>query len=765
MNPNGRPPSSNATPPPTTTTSSPTPTKKLPTTPLPPRWRFVNDAKKARGYSTADAGTQIPGLSAEELAAKYRAPVLSEMDRAKRRDVTVGRLDICEGERQSEELLEGEFRGFRAREAEEEGEAPERGCREWTSLLSDEKHSLREPQDRSNNDSSQEEEDSSLFNERSDDPQTNNELEAGEMKNESIREESEISCQSMDQQPHESIAMKTDDTQQNDENVTSAENGIVSPNEDTHSHHSQEAIIAQEILLDKPAECEDADNHRITAPQKRKRALLSLLLLACALALSLGFLFGTRQKDNTSNQFNLSLFSYNATHVPSGRPSNYPSLSRMPSLSPTAHCPTGTKPFRVEIIRQQNLTGWTQAEIFAYDATWTLREACSEKVIMECLPCQANTRDAHLDERQNDLFDHSSTGAGGCLSFRHQYIFEVKTSGGIETCCGFVASEYVVTYDGNLIVEGETIQLAAENNTGGFTALNGETNEKLMEFRAYFGSQEEPCPTTSPNELPTFDSINPTREEIQQPSQSPSLKSSEELTISPSKQPNMIPTNEPTCSFNNEDFNLCFAIDMSGSVCNQGTGFECNSCEPALICNSEGVTVGTCCLNFLEVVTFAKEMVTSLGSLLSNQTYSVVQFATNTTLVTSLTSSNQVLDVLDEMMYTGGLTNHAEAIDACHQSLQLSPITDAKNLILLITDGDPSEPKETTPEFAATQAAEEAKATGTFIIPVMIAETLEPETLDYMKGISSDGSVFNVTDFKSLQMLQDTLITHVSCQT
>jgi uncharacterized protein YegL len=111
------------------------------------------------------------------------------------------------------------------------------------------------------------------------------------------------------------------------------------------------------------------------------------------------------------------------------------------------------------------------------------------------------------------------------------------------------------------------------------------------------------------------------------------------------------------------------------------------------------------------------------------------------------------------------VTNNAEAIDACHQSLQLSPTTDAKNLILLITDGDPSEPKETSPEFAATQAAEEAKAAGTFIIPVMIAETLEPETVEYMKGISSDGSVFNVTEFKSLQMLQDTLITHVSCQT
>ncbi len=385
MDANDRPPSSNATPPrppPATTSSSPTPTKKLPTTPLPPRWRFVNDAKKARGYST----TQIPGLSAKELAAKYHAPILSEMDRAKRRDVTVGRLDVCEGEKTSEEWLEGEFRGFRTREAEEEGESEERGWRKWTSLSLDEKQSLRGPQDRSIYDSSQEEENSSLFDESSDDPRTN-QLEAGEMKHQSIREESGISFQSTDLQPNESIAPKNDDAQHHEDNVTSAENSIASPNENTHSHHSQQAIIAQEITLDKPAVCEDSDNHGITAPQKRKRALLSLLLLACVLALSLGFLFGTPQNNDKSNRLNLALFSKNATRTPSESPSNYPSLSHTPSLSPTVDCPTATKPFRVEITRQQNLTGWTQAEIFAYGATWTLREACSEKVIMECLPC------------------------------------------------------------------------------------------------------------------------------------------------------------------------------------------------------------------------------------------------------------------------------------------------------------------------------------------------------------------------------------------
>ena len=48
------------------------------TAPSPPRWRFVNEAKKTYGYSTSDAGRQVKGLSAEELAAKYVPPSTSD---------------------------------------------------------------------------------------------------------------------------------------------------------------------------------------------------------------------------------------------------------------------------------------------------------------------------------------------------------------------------------------------------------------------------------------------------------------------------------------------------------------------------------------------------------------------------------------------------------------------------------------------------------------------------------------------------------------
>lgn len=94
----------------------------------------------------------------------------------------------------------------------------------------------------------------------------------------------------------------------------------------------------------------------------------------------------------------------------------------------------------------------------------------------------------------------------------------------------------------------------------------------------------------------------------------------------------------------------------------------------------------------------------------------------------------------------------------------MSTNLNATNLIMLITDGDPSEPKTSSPQAAAQRAARKAKAAGTFIIPIMISQSLELETMTYMENISSDGSVFNVLDFKSLEVLQESLITKVSCQ-
>jgi hypothetical protein len=83
---------------PSTPTSSPsTSTTPSPRAPPPPRWRFVNDAKKSTGYDSSAAGTVVNGKSSEELGAKYVPPKIS-YEAKKKQEREVGRLDIDEHE-------------------------------------------------------------------------------------------------------------------------------------------------------------------------------------------------------------------------------------------------------------------------------------------------------------------------------------------------------------------------------------------------------------------------------------------------------------------------------------------------------------------------------------------------------------------------------------------------------------------------------------------------------------------------------------------
>ena len=81
---------------------------------------------------------------------------------------------------------------------------------------------------------------------------------------------------------------------------------------------------------------------------------------------------------------------------------------------------------------------------------------------------------------------------------------------------------------------------------------------------------------------------------------------------------------------------------------------------------------------------------------------------------------------------------------------------------MLITDGVSSEPGF-DPEGEALAAARVAKTDGTFIIPVFISPDNDWNARVFMSQLSSDGKVFDVTDFESLSSLKDSLITQVSC--
>lgn len=275
-------------------------------------------------------------------------------------------------------------------------------------------------------------------------------------------------------------------------------------------------------------------------------------------------------------------------------------------------------------------------------------------------------------------------------------------------------------------------------------------------------ANETAAPSSYPSSSPSITSPFPSIKQTQPPK-------------SPSVLPSNLPTTKPTCRSTEQEFNLCLAVDMSGSVCNDSSGSDCLGCStpPSLFssvlsifftpesdCRDSFVSEDTCCANFAIVKDFSSLIVNSLGDIPVEKSFSVVQFATNAQLVRGLSSGAQTLSVIDRLDYTGGLTNHAAAIEKCQETFLATG--NRKNFIMLITDGVPSEP-DVNPEGAAETAARLVKNDETFITPVFISPKNDWSALSFMKRLSSDGRVFDVTDFGSLNSLQQTLVDQVSC--
>ncbi len=159
------------------------------------------------------------------------------------------------------------------------------------------------------------------------------------------------------------------------------------------------------------------------------------------------------------------------------------------------------------------------------------------------------------------------------------------------------------------------------------------------------------------------------------------------------------------------------------------------------------------------LIEFAKSIIGAFGTVAAQRSFSIVAFATDAALLGELATASEAMDTLDALTYTGGRTNHAAAINTCRASLETSTLSDRKNFLLLITDGNPSEPAS-LPEAEAEAAAEVAKSGGVIIVPVMINQAVS----SYLQGISSDGTVLDVSDFDAMVSLQTTLMAQVECQ-
>eukprot|EP00581_Thalassiosira_minuscula_P000463 CAMPEP_0183744364 /NCGR_PEP_ID=MMETSP0737-20130205/65691_1 /TAXON_ID=385413 /ORGANISM="Thalassiosira miniscula, Strain CCMP1093" /LENGTH=1442 /DNA_ID=CAMNT_0025980005 /DNA_START=145 /DNA_END=4473 /DNA_ORIENTATION=- len=283
-------------------------------------------------------------------------------------------------------------------------------------------------------------------------------------------------------------------------------------------------------------------------------------------------------------------------------------------------------------------------------------------------------------------------------------------------------------------------------------------------------------PTDTPTLFPTdFPTVTPTDGPIAQPTFQPTLKPTADPTRKPTSDPTSPPTFKPTlldlttpaptCA-ENGNFNLCVAIDMSGSVCNGSTKSLCLDCQPITDCNSGGEKLTICCPNFFHVREFTKDLVTTLGELPTKQDFSVVHFGTEVTVASTLESWRQSIKTLNTLEYTGGMTNLAGAISSCQLTLNQSP-PDRKNIMLIITDGAPSVPSSLiSAQNAARNEALDAENQDTFIIPVLIEEPDENSQgeVDFLSNsISTDGKVF-VSDFDGLQNIEQSVFDQVTCQ-
>ncbi len=165
---------------------------------------------------------------------------------------------------------------------------------------------------------------------------------------------------------------------------------------------------------------------------------------------------------------------------------------------------------------------------------------------------------------------------------------------------------------------------------------------------------------------------------------------------------------------------------------------------------------------------FAHDVIISLDDLTSEARFSIVQFSTAALLTSKLSTADETLMMLDDMLFSGGLTNQADAIRVCQESFQSADAnSDWRNLIVLITDGAPTYPEDRA-EVVALAAAADAKSAGSFIIPVLISPVLNIFTndrLEFMESIKSgDMDVLNVESFEGLDSLAESLLGQISCE-
>lgn len=200
-----------------------------------------------------------------------------------------------------------------------------------------------------------------------------------------------------------------------------------------------------------------------------------------------------------------------------------------------------------------------------------------------------------------------------------------------------------------------------------------------------------------------------------------------------------------------EDPVVCLAIDMSGSVCSPDFNNPqlCSNCPSQ--CQIGSVTnPDSCCENFANIQDFSTSIVDALDAEFTGAEFSAVRFSETAATISGFASKMTVNPLLENLVYTGGFTNHAAALTQC-QNTGFDPENPSRSRItILLTDGVPTRPTNGVvgAEEAETTAAS-VRDTGTFILPVFIAGS-DPDAIAYMNRLSSDGAITGGLTFNNL---------------
>ena len=131
--------------------------------------------------------------------------------------------------------------------------------------------------------------------------------------------------------------------------------------------------------------------------------------------------------------------------------------------------------------------------------------------------------------------------------------------------------------------------------------------------------------------------------------------------------------------------------------------------------------------------------------------------STAQTVATLTSADNALLAINNDLDYSGGLTNHGQALIKCNETLPTGP-DDPPAFILMVTDGVPTThgisggyDLSTLPRTKALDVANALKADGIRVETLHInPSSSNNESTEYMKALSSHDAFHDIADFANL---------------